>query len=64
MVGRKRIDTEIRDKKVTVTLTKTVFNDLKDLSHIKRVSVASLLADLITQEAEKEAERLQAFRSI
>ena len=64
MAGRKRIDEEIRSEKVTVTLTPTVYQDLQDLSHVKRLSVASLVAELITKEAEREKERLEKFRSI
>lgn len=63
MTKRKNED-EKRTKKVTMTFTSAIFDNLRDLSYMKRLSVSSYVAELVEKDAELNAENLKLFRNL
>ena len=63
-MGRKQIDNEKRGKKVMFTITQSTFENLNDLSHINKMSIARYLSDIINKDAERNAEKLKIFREL
>ena len=65
-MGRPRLDPngEKRKSKLMVYLTEADYADIQDLARLNRTSVASYVAQLIRDDAEKNADRLEAFRKL
>ncbi len=64
--GRKTYDSsgEKRTEKFTVYLTPTISENVQDIARIKRKSVADYVASLISEDCEREAERIAKFREL
>ena len=65
-MGRPRLDPNgaKRKSKLMVYLTESDYADTQDLARLNRTSVANYVAQLIRDDAEINADRLEAFRKL
>ena len=64
MKTKPTIENEKRTEKLTMALTKTTVDNVRDLSHLHRESVAQYISKLIQREVEANAEKLEMFRKM
>ena len=62
--GRPTKGKEERDKKLTVNIPTSVFNDIKDLAHIDNVTIPDIINDIFETAAQQRASDIQAIRSL
>lgn len=62
--GRPTKGKEERDKKLTVNIPTSVFNDIKDLAHIDNVTIPDIINDIFEKAAQQRASDIQAIRSL
>ena len=62
--GRPRKSAQKRDKKFSIYLTQSLFDDVADLARIQRLSTPDFIFSLLEKEIERRADKLAAFRAL
>ena len=65
-MGRKATNdnSENKNSRITVYITKTLYDDISDLARLNRKTLASYINNLIEDDVKKYSDRLEKFREL
>ena len=67
MAGRRRLDSEIgekRSEKFTLYITPSMLADIRDICALRGVSVVSYITELVNRDLDGARDKLDAFRKL